>query len=191
VTKKLLFQTGHGIEFAQLAQTINDMKGIITTTLLLFGLSTFAQIEVEEYERKLSSEVSLVGELAFPQAFSKCGDVTTSVSEQLFSGGCPGNLVQTFTFSDECGNTATAERYISLRDSHPPVFNETPQNVSVTDLSKVPAEPKITASDDSGLKVEVELVEEMKDETLTRTWVATDVCGNESRIQQVISVKSL
>lgn len=167
------------------------MKGIITTTLLLFCLSSFAQIEVEEYERKLSSEVSLVGELDFPVAFSKCGEVTTSVTEQLFSGGCPGNLVQTFTFSDDCGNSATAERYISLRDSFPPVFRDTPESVAVADISKAPAPPEVTASDDNGFKVDVQMTIEQTDEVLTRTWTATDVCGNVSRIQQVISIKGL
>lgn len=167
------------------------MKGIITVISVVFYLGSFAQIEVVEYDKKLTSEVSLAHDIPFPTANSSCGLVTISVSEQIFSGGCPGNLVQTFTFSDGCGNSATAERYISLRDSFGPVFDFSPANLEVGKLSKAPAAPKLTAQDDSGYPVDIKMTETQGEGELIRIWTATDVCGNQTTIEQVVALKSL
>lgn len=162
--------------------------------ILFFNLLAFAslsQITVADYERKHTSNVDEVADIPFPSAESTCGMVTTSVSEHMMSGGCPGNLVQTFTFSDDCGNSATAERYISLRDNTPPVFTFTPVSVEIDDWKNEPAVPVMEATDNSGHRVNIELVVKEKADHKTRIWTATDVCGNSAEMRQTVSIAGL
>jgi hypothetical protein len=62
---------------------------------------------------ELEDQVDL-GDIEIPKAVSTCSEITSTFSDQIFSGGCLGTLVRTYSFKDTCGNAATAEQYISL-----------------------------------------------------------------------------
>lgn len=160
--------------------------------LVLLGLtgSLTAQITVNDYEMKLRADINVLESVAPVTASSTCGAVTTDVEDLKFSGGCLGTLARTYTFTDACGFVVTAQQFITLEDSTPPVFDNLPANLSASAKS-IPDAPEVTATDDSGEKVKVVYNEFRQGATLTRTWVAEDQCGNSAVGQQVISLTDL
>lgn len=162
------------------------MKRFIGTAIVfLMSIGSMAQIEVDEYPIQVKVDVERADELAPVTTKSSCGEVQVEIKEQIFSGGCLGTLVRTYVFKDDCGNTAQAEQYISLQDDQPPQFSAF--QAEEPGIDKLPV---VSASDNSGYKVEIEMTESKADGMLTRTWVATDRCGNENRFSQSFSLET-
>jgi hypothetical protein len=174
-----------GIKIASNDKTFS-MKLVLS--LFLFAPIVFqAQIQVDDYPREIVADLEEVATLPQVKATSACGEVNVSVSDQMFSGGCMGKLVRTYTFNDDCGNKATAEQYISLKDSEKPVFVSPPLNMNVP-KNNIPEPEIVTATDNSGAPVEIDLVETIGKGEITRTWIATDLCGNEAKVVQVLKL---
>ncbi len=120
------------------------------------------------------------------------------LTEVVTPGSCVNNytLFRTWTFTDECGNSASINQTITVNDNIAPELN-IPADVSV-ECDAVPAQPvigeDITATDNCDNDVEITFSEVRTDGdcdnsyTLTRTWTATDNCGNSSSESQVITV---
>ncbi len=107
--------------------------------------------------------------------------------------GCSYTITRTWTVTDDCGNTATQTQVISVSDLQPPVFaGVLPQNIVVECAANVPAPATLTASDVCDANVQVSFNEVQTGTgctyTLTRTWTATDDCGNSATHTQVITV---
>ncbi|NNE55363.1 MAG: hypothetical protein HKN32_05045 [Flavobacteriales bacterium] len=160
-------------------------------TLILFLLALplvgFSQISIEEYERKVTSNLDSLEYLNPIYASSECGEVFVNTSDQMFSGGCMGTLVRTYRFSDECGNTARAEKYISLRDTEAPYFVKRFPDQEVP-RGEVPLAPQAEAGDNSGMPVEIKFSERKTEGKVIREWIATDRCGNSSTMRQVLTL---
>lgn len=116
-----------------------------------------------------------------------------------FEGPCPQeyDIQRTWTATDDCGNTATCTQLIIVEDTTPPVFTECPPSVIIEcDESTDPADLGVASATDncgpvesitySDLAIEGACPQEM---TITRTWVATDACGNTSECEQIIIVE--
>ena len=117
-------------------------------------------------------------------------DVTVTVEQTEVALACGYQIVREYTATDNCGNTSSATQTITIVDTTAPTFNQTVQNYDVN-CSDVPSIPTITASDNCDDNVSVtysETVGEGCPYVITRTWVATDDCGNESVLTQTISV---
>jgi hypothetical protein len=168
------------------------MKSIILSLAFALGamFTAQAQITIENYERELKVNVDDTDQLQAPKASSSCGELQVTRKEAIFSGGCLGNLVLTFTYTDECGNSATAEQYCLLLDTVDPVFNEKPEDLQVANESEIPDAPKVTASDNSDGKVKVVMEEQREKKALIRTWTASDQCGNIVKHTQRITFKA-
>ncbi len=110
---------------------------------------------------------------------------------------CPntGTYTNTWTFTDACGRTSPPyTQVITIADPDGPTFNETlPADVTV-ECDYIPDAPTLTASTSCGT-VTVDYNEVRtdgtcdNDYTLTRTWTATDACGNETVHTQIITVQ--
>ncbi|MEM8906565.1 MAG: VCBS repeat-containing protein, partial [Bacteroidota bacterium] len=105
---------------------------------------------------------------------------------------CSGTLIRTWTATDDCGNTATATQTIAIIDTTDPTFDSTPSNISV-DCGDTYTIPTLTASDACDPDVTVTFSDLMNstcpgDTTITRTWLATDDCGNTSSVVQFINI---
>ena len=108
---------------------------------------------------------------------------------------CPGNytLTRTWTATDHCGNSSSAVQVITVTDTEAPVLADVPSDISVS-CDEVPAPASPTASDDCDTNPAISFTEARTDGncpgnyTLTRTWTATDHCGNSSSQTQVITV---
>ncbi|MBA3284240.1 MAG: T9SS type A sorting domain-containing protein, partial [Nitrosopumilus sp.] len=115
-------------------------------------------------------------------------DVTTP-------GNCPQeySVTRTWTATDDCGNSSTASQTINVTDNTAPVISGVGSNSSV----ECPATPSFsspTASDlcDPNPTLTYNDVTTQGNCTqqysVTRTWTATDACGNYSTASQTINV---
>ncbi|MEO6130376.1 MAG: hypothetical protein ABIQ02_00915, partial [Saprospiraceae bacterium] len=106
------------------------------------------------------------------------------------------DLIRTYRATDLCGNSATCQQTIHVFDNIPPtVF--CPANVTVQCASQVPpANPQgVTASDNCGGLASATFIEDVISNqtcvnrfTVSRTYRATDACGNSATCVQAITV---
>jgi D-ribose pyranose/furanose isomerase RbsD len=131
-------------------------------------------------------------------ATDNCGEATVTFEEVRTDGTCPFSyiLTRTWTATDNCGNSITHVQVISVEDTTSPVWDQVmPADITV-ECDGVPAAPAVvTASDNCDADVMVVFGEVRTDGscpdtyTLTRTWTATDNCGNSITHVQLISVE--
>jgi hypothetical protein len=95
---------------------------------------------------------------------------------------------------DVCGNTSSCNQIITVNDQTPPVFTSVPANVTV-DCYLIPGIGIATASDNCTSGATVVFLGEVESpgicpvfKILTRTWRATDPCGNSSTAAQIVTV---
>jgi len=130
-----------------------------------------------------------------------CGTASTpTFSDSIAAGHCPGAFVITRTWSstDTCGNSSSCVQTISVSDTHAPLIT-CPANVMV-DCS-VPTDPghtgSATATDDCSGVASITHVDTVANgncagsRVISRTWTATDNCGNSSSCVQTINVSDM
>src|SRR5690606_7844598 len=102
---------------------------------------------------------------------------------------------RTFTVSDACGNSSVCTQIITLIDNVAPVIQNCPADVQFSCIEDVPAAEVLTASADCS-DVVISLTETNNGGTaclsdpliISRTYTATDVCGNSSACTQLITI---
>ncbi|WP_344813254.1 hypothetical protein, partial [Chitinophaga oryziterrae] len=157
------------------AITTDCIQGKDYTTL--FGTPTFSH---EPYSKEVLTVTS--------------ADVTTVVD------ACTTTIKRTWTATDRCGLTTSAQQTITVIDRTAPVFTTTaPANITVN-CDAVPAAVNLTAKDDCAGMLTVVPIEVRQDipgactsnYLLIRKWVIADACGNVSdTLRQTITVKDL
>jgi len=146
---------------------------------IFFCESAAAQISIAKYPKQISCETGFIGELPVPQATSACaGEIHTTRNETLASGGCMGVLIVSYIFADDCGNTAEAEQYVTLKDTEQPQLIDLPDDIHIQKSDPVPADPGIRSWDNSNKEFPVIMTETTEGRVITRTWSSTDDCGN-------------
>ncbi|MEZ4800189.1 MAG: T9SS type A sorting domain-containing protein [Flavobacteriales bacterium] len=127
-----------------------------------------------------------------------CSDVVSvTYADEVMEGDCAYDIVRTWTAMDACGNYGYASQTIHVVDTTAPVFDATPENITV-ECDNVPTPVVLTATDNCN-EVEISYSEViipgepmMGDMpcgyTIERTWTATDACGNASYFTQVVTV---
>ncbi|KAF0198146.1 MAG: hypothetical protein FD166_1497, partial [Bacteroidetes bacterium] len=115
-----------------------------------------------------------------------CGMVTITNNFQSLSDLCglTGSALVTWTATDECGNSATTSATFAIADVTGPVFTYVPANMT-RECSGVPAPGTPTAIDNCSSNVTIVYNGQVRTDgncpnnyTLTRSWTATDDCGN-------------
>src|SRR5690606_28315516 len=102
-------------------------------------------------------------------------------------------VTRTWTFTDACGNTSSATQTINVIDNVAPVFGQLPAPSTVA-CPAVPEFAEPTVSDNCGGTVNLTSSDSTTPGvcegtyTVTRTWTATDACGNIATAQQSITV---
>ncbi|MEO1627917.1 MAG: hypothetical protein AAFV25_22400, partial [Bacteroidota bacterium] len=133
---------------------------------------------------------------ANPTASDNCDtDVQIDYLEVRTDGNCPDSyvLTRTWTATDNCGNQATQSQRIEVRDDRAPSLAGVPADIQVA-CDALPEPALVVATDDCDTDVQIDFVEVRMDGscpdgyTLTRTWTATDNCGNQSSQSQRIEV---
>lgn len=130
-----------------------------------------------------------------PDVTDNCDAMVEVVFMESDVVGCTGNttVTRTWTATDNCGNTAQVSQEITFIDATPPVLNGVPADATV-ECDAVPTPAMVSATDACDPNVLVVFDEIRTDGvctdsyTLTRTWTATDDCGNEVDSVQVLTV---
>ncbi len=139
-----------------------------------------------------------------PTANDACGPATITFSDATTPGRCANtyDVTRTWTATDACGNAVTAAATIHVVDTTPPTLHDVPPDATV-ECSNVPPPPTVTATDACDPNVHVDLGEAIiilespnppESGTaciyqITRTWTATDACGNTATASQKLTVK--
>jgi gliding motility-associated-like protein len=151
---------------------------------------------VETLPTNLTVECSAVPNPVTLTATDTCGTATVAFSETSLAGNCAGSytLTRTWIATDACGLTTTHVQTITVQDTTAPAFVETlPTNLTV-ECSAVPTPVTLTATDTCGTATvafsETSLAGNCAGSyTLTRTWIATDLCGLTTTHVQTITVQ--
>ncbi|NTW23920.1 MAG: HYR domain-containing protein, partial [Lentimicrobium sp.] len=130
-------------------------------------------------------------------AIDNCGGVTlTNNFEGLLElCGTTGYATVTWTATDDCGNYTTATASFTIFDYTAPVFTYVPEDMT-RECSGIPAVGTPVATDICSDIVTIVYNGQTRVDgdcpnsyTLTRTWTATDDCGNSASASQVITVE--
>ncbi len=130
----------------------------------------------------------------FVTASDVCSDVTITPSDDFVSGTCQGRIIRTYTATDACGNTATAQQIITLVDEVAPMVVAEPVDFEVEcgDDSWEVAVVSFTDNCANVEEISVEFTQEYVAQGCTgyyvAQWVAEDNCGNVTTIDQIITV---
>ncbi len=124
------------------------------------------------------------------------GNPTITFLDVRTPGGlCPQEytLTRTWTATDACGNAAMCARTISVTDNNAPVLN-CPTVVASVECPATPIFPAATASDLCDVLPTITFADVStpglcpQEFSVTRTWTATDACGNISMCNRTIVV---
>ena len=126
-------------------------------------------------------------------ATDNCGEVTITVEEETTPGACAGDYVitRTFTATDDCGNATSATQTITIVDTTAPVLT-IPSDYTAECSDEHPMDDA-TATDNCG-EVTITVEEETTpgacagDYVITRTFTATDECGNATTDTQTVTI---
>jgi hypothetical protein len=128
-----------------------------------------------------------------PTASDACNGTTVNLISSTTTGNCSAVITRIWDATDACGNhSATRTQIITVRDTQAPTIGQAGAN-STVECTATPSFTQPTASDAcNGATVnflgEV-TVGNSCSKTFTRTWDATDACGNHSATRtQVITV---
>ena len=112
--------------------------------------------------------------------------------------GCSGTVTRTYRITDQCGNFTDLLQNITINDNTGPVLSGVPSNTTVS-CTAVPAAASPTAIDNCGSTPTITFSETSTQTsdgsctdfsyTITRTWTATDACGNSTPAVQIITVQ--
>jgi hypothetical protein len=141
-------------------------------------------------------EGTLPDDTGFASATDNCdSNPEITFSDDIEGVGCEFTIVRTWTATDACGNSTACVQMIQVFDSSGPVIS-CPANVTIQcNTSTDPAQTgTATASDNCDNNPTIAHTDSSLPGTcpqefvITRTWVATDDCGNSSSCTQVITV---
>src|SRR6185503_8472984 len=129
-----------------------------------------------------------------PTGDDECSGVTIDqVGAEDVSGSCPEVRTRTYRATDACGNSSTCSRSVTVRDITAPTITCAP---SVTiDCPTVPSWPDPTGDDEcSGVTIDQIGSEDVSGtcpEVRTRTYRATDACGNSSTCSRSVTIRDI
>ncbi len=137
---------------------------------------------------------------AFTQAIANdtCSSVALSFTDVRTNGPCAGSysITRTWTATDASGNTSTTSQTINVVDNTAPVISNLPA-ISTINYPAVPQFAQATAVDACGSAFVLTYNDVRTDGqcagnySITRTWTATDSCGNTATASQTINVQDL
>jgi len=115
---------------------------------------------------------------------------TMSWASVITEGDCLNQFTieRTFTVTDNAGNSADCTQTITVFDDVAPTIT-CPDDVEVPfDGSTEPDATGYAAAEDNCVEMTLDYSDETVDNVITRTWTATDACGNSASCDQIITV---
>ncbi|MHC4676046.1 MAG: PKD domain-containing protein, partial [Planctomycetota bacterium] len=128
-------------------------------------------------------------------ATDDCDDEAAITYSDVLSGACPEVIVRTWTATDTSGNSSSCEQVITVQDTTPPTIT-CPADITLELECPADTTPaatgSATATDTCGSVTithsDLSVPGCGNTEVITRTWTATDECGNSSNCVQTIEV---
>lgn len=124
-----------------------------------------------------------------------CSQATVTYSDATTTP-CGGTKVITRTWiaTDECGNRATAVQTITVQDTRPPTISGPPDRLLECPADTRPSATGTATAQDGCSQAAVTYSDSVSNlcggsKVITRTWTATDACGNVARTVQTIRVQ--
>lgn len=123
-------------------------------------------------------------------------DLTVSFEQERINGDCDHTytLRRIWSVADECGNELEEVQTITVSDNEDPELTNVPGDITVNPAAgeTIPPPASVTANDncdnDPNVVLDESSVMDGCQTIITRTWIATDNCGNESSDSQMITV---
>ncbi|TXH56943.1 MAG: hypothetical protein E6Q89_04835, partial [Bacteroidia bacterium] len=181
---------------------VDEANDTVTCVQIIMVQDTTKPVFVEDLPQDTTVNCDAIPEAVVLTATDNCSpaaNVTVVYNEVRTNGNCANNytLTRTWTATDESGNETVYTQIVTVQDTTKPVFVEDlPQDTTVN-CDAVPDAVVMTATDNcSGPSdITIDYTEVRTDGdcpynyTLTRTWVATDECGNETTHVQIVTVQ--
>jgi len=125
-------------------------------------------------------------------------NVSLTYNDLINAGNCAGNysITRTWTATDACGNNSSASQTINVQDATAPVIAALP-NESTINCPAAPQFAQASATDACDQNVSLTFLDVTTpgdcagSYSVTRTWTATDACGNNSSASQTINVQDV
>ncbi|MFK7756394.1 MAG: T9SS type A sorting domain-containing protein [Flavobacteriales bacterium] len=129
-------------------------------------------------------------ETGMATATDNCNEVTVTSSDEMSGDICEMVITRTWTATDACGNATSADQTITIVDTTAPVIT-CPADVTY-ECDAIGDSGVATATDDCDDDVQITSSDSTDEancgSVITRTWTATDACGNASSCVQTISI---
>ncbi len=171
--------------------TATDACGNETLDSQVITVSDTQAPVFEDHEAQLTILCDQLDSVTIPVT-DDCSEVEVSVEDVTFSGSCYGTIERTFTATDACGNSSTTVIYLFLTDEVSPQFTSGPSDMQIDCGEPIPAVQTPVAIDNCDDELDYEFTEIQSGTdcpyVITRTWTATDECGNEAIYIQTITV---
>ena len=120
-------------------------------------------------------------------------------AENTIPTSCPESytIERSWIAVDDCGNSSEAIQTITVGDNTSPILSNAPADITIICGAIPPVVPNVLATDNCDPNVDIDFVETSTNNapnctdsyTISRTWTATDACGNSSVSEQVITVE--
>ena len=129
---------------------------------------------------------------AVVEAIDNCdNDIEVSINAETVETECGYQFVRTWTAVDDCGNLAQASQTITVTDNDPPVFTFVPADAALECNGAGTGVFEMAEATDECSEVTVTFTDEISAGGcaggFTRTWIATDGCGNFVAVDQEIT----
>jgi hypothetical protein len=131
----------------------------------------------------------------FMDASTGYESAVSGAGDFAFEGNCcnADDIVRTWVAVDNCGNETVFVQNINVVDEEAPVIYNVPENITLVCGDEIPAAPdNVYATDNCDENVELVFNETQSSQfcpyVITRTWTATDDCGNVTVATQTITV---
>jgi hypothetical protein len=139
---------------------------------------------------------TLPADIGSATATDNCSTYTITNTDVISIGACPQEktIIRTWRATDACGNSSTCNQTIIIHDSVAPSIT-CPSNVTIAcTASTLPANTGSATATDACSTYSITSTDVVingdcpQEKTITRTWRATDACGNSSTCNQTITI---
>ncbi|MEY8848927.1 SprB repeat-containing protein, partial [Psychroserpens sp. XS_ASV72] len=179
--------------------TVTDQCGNSTsdTQTITIEDSTGPELNVpDDIDVECAIETTEPSNTGTATGYDTCGSINITYTDASVPGcGNTETITRTWTATDECGNSTSADQIISVVDTIAPTLT-IPEDITVECNRPTDPEPdgNATATDNCSDTVTITFSDSTADSCgntviITRTWTATDECGNSTSDDQIITVE--
>ena len=183
-----------GSVFTRTWSVSDDCGNETIATQVITFVDTTAPYVIDSVPAELSLECTENEPEYLPTFGDNCDTelALTFTSDIANTSVCGYDIERVWTATDDCGNNISIQQIIHIYDTTPPVLEGVPDNTLV-ECGSIPEPATVTASDNcsSPLVTMEQTTEGSCPYTITRTWTATDGCGNTVSASQIITVEDI